>query len=141
MNLIALTITPDFLRMIATVSGKRPCVNTQPSVVEKVLHSQISGFLFQIRPFAIYPHTFRTTLVRLGETICRSPEEWKAWSQNLGHESEMTTFASYGQVPGHRQAEIMQALYNPRPPPLPAEGLIDALETLLQNAKRAPPVR
>ncbi len=85
----------------------------------------------------VNPHTFRKTLVRLGETICRSPEEWKAWSQNLGHGSEMTTFVGYGQVPGHRQAEIMRTLYNPQPRQLPPEGLLDALETLVHNARRS----
>jgi integrase len=34
------------------------------------------------------PHSFRDTLVRLGQRLCRTPEEWKVWSQNLGHESE-----------------------------------------------------
>jgi hypothetical protein len=28
--------------------------------------------------------------VRLGQRLCRTPEESKAWSQNLGHESEAT---------------------------------------------------
>ena len=32
------------------------------------------------------PHSFRDTLASLGEKLCRSPEEFKAWSQNLGHE-------------------------------------------------------
>ena len=27
------------------------------------------------------PHSLRTTLTRLGERLCRNPEEWKAWSQ------------------------------------------------------------
>ncbi|GAB4363816.1 MAG: hypothetical protein Kow0026_28550 [Oricola sp.] len=53
------------------------------------------------------PHTIRKTLVRLGEQRCRTPEEFKAWSQNLGHEQVMTTFRSYGNVPGNRQGEIM----------------------------------
>jgi hypothetical protein len=30
-------------------------------------------------------------LARLGERLCRTPEEWKAWSQNYAHESEATT--------------------------------------------------
>jgi len=29
------------------------------------------------------PHSFRNTLVGLGETICRTPEQFKAWSQNI----------------------------------------------------------
>jgi integrase len=83
------------------------------------------------------PHSYRKTLARLGERLCRSPEEWKAWSQNLGHESEATTFVGYGQVPSHRQAEIMRTLANPR---LAADiaGLdIGALEAFLASAKSA----
>ncbi len=32
------------------------------------------------------PHSIRDTLVRLGQTTCQTPEYFKAWSQNLGHE-------------------------------------------------------
>jgi integrase len=56
------------------------------------------------------PHSFRKTLALLGGQICRSPEEYKAWSQNLGHENVLTTFSSYGDVARHRQAEIIRAL-------------------------------
>jgi integrase len=56
------------------------------------------------------PHSFRKTLALLGGQICKSPEEYKAWSQNLGHENVLTTFSSYGDVAGHRQAEIIRAL-------------------------------
>ena len=58
------------------------------------------------------PHSFRDTLVRLGETKCATPEEFKAWSQNLGHEQVMTTFSSYGEVPRHRQSEVFDKLRN-----------------------------
>ncbi len=56
------------------------------------------------------PHSFRKTLALLGGHICKSPEEYKAWSQNLGHENVLTTFSSYGDVARHRQAEIIRAL-------------------------------
>jgi integrase len=56
------------------------------------------------------PHSFRKTLALLGGQICKSPEEYKAWSQNLGHENVLTTFSSYGDVGGHRQAEIIRSL-------------------------------
>ena len=56
------------------------------------------------------PHSFRKTLTLLGERICRSPEEFKAWSQNFAHESVMTTFSSYWQVSERRQAEIIRSL-------------------------------
>ncbi len=56
------------------------------------------------------PHSFRKTLTLLGERLCRTPEEFKAWSQNMAHESVMTTFSSYGQVSERRQAEIIRSL-------------------------------
>jgi len=62
------------------------------------------------------PHSFRNTLVQLGLKICKSPEEFKAWSQNLGHESPMTAFRSYGEVACQRQGEIIRELATPREP-------------------------
>jgi integrase len=56
------------------------------------------------------PHSFRNTLVRLGQDACRTPEQFKAWSQNLGHEGVLTTFLSYGEVPCDRQGELIRAL-------------------------------
>lgn len=56
------------------------------------------------------PHSFRNTLARLGQSMCRTPEEMKAWSQNLGHEEMMTTFTSYGKLDGYRQSEILNLL-------------------------------
>ena len=80
------------------------------------------------------PHSYRKTLVRLGQRLCRTPEEWKAWSQNMGHESEATTFVGYGEVSSHRQGEIMTALAGPRLTRL--AGLnIDALEAFLASAR------
>ena len=60
------------------------------------------------------PHSFRNTLTILGETICLSPEQFKAWSQNLGHEKALTTFCSYGEVANLRQGEIIRDLATPR---------------------------
>jgi hypothetical protein len=54
------------------------------------------------------PHSLRKTLARLGEQTCRTPEEFKAWSQNLGHEQVLTTFTSYGAVRGDRQGDIIR---------------------------------
>ena len=56
------------------------------------------------------PHSFRKTLASLGEKLCGSPEEFKAWSQNLGHDNVMTTFMSYGAVAAHRQEELIDKL-------------------------------
>ena len=57
-----------------------------------------------------HPHSLRTTLVRLGEEVCQSPEDFKAWSQNLGHEQVLTTFLSYGSVASDRQGEIIRGI-------------------------------
>jgi hypothetical protein len=56
------------------------------------------------------PHSFRNTLVQLAYEWKLDPEAFKAWSQNLGHESILTTFCSYGQIPLARQGEIMRSL-------------------------------
>jgi len=56
------------------------------------------------------PHSFRNTLVQLSQKICKTPEDFKAWSQNLGHEKVLTTFLSYGEVAFQRQGEIMLSL-------------------------------
>lgn len=62
------------------------------------------------------PHSFRNTLVQLGQEVCKSPEQFKAWSQNLGHEKTLTTFLNYGEVAYQRQGEIMRDLAEPQPP-------------------------
>jgi integrase len=59
------------------------------------------------------PHSFRNTLVQLGQDVCKSPEQFKAWSQNLGHEKVLTTFLSYGEVACQRQGEIIRGLATP----------------------------
>jgi integrase/recombinase XerD len=60
------------------------------------------------------PHSFRNTLTTLGEKVCRSPEEFKAWSQNFGHDKALTTFSSYGEVQEERQADIFKEFNKPR---------------------------
>lgn len=57
-----------------------------------------------------YPHLFRHAIAALGQTLCKTPEEFKAWSQNLGHGGVLTTFTSYGTLSTHRQGELMAKL-------------------------------
>lgn len=45
-----------------------------------------------------------------------TPEQFKAWSQNLGHEDVMTTLDSCRTVTRHQQAEIMRELRGPQKP-------------------------
>lgn len=53
------------------------------------------------------PHRVRDTIAELARRHCRTPEDYKAWSQNMGHENVLTTFRSYGSVATGRQIELM----------------------------------
>lgn len=55
------------------------------------------------------PHSFRDMLVRHATTLDLTPEEMKAFSQNLGHSAITTTLTSYGSVPVLRQIELIKA--------------------------------
>jgi integrase len=61
------------------------------------------------------PHSFRNSLVQLDYELKLTAEQFKAWSQNLGHDDCLTTFSSYGTLPPYRQAEIIRGLANPAP--------------------------
>ena len=56
------------------------------------------------------PHAIRKTLVNLAHKMCKSPEELKAWSQNLGHEKVLTTLMNYGNVSPARQQEVLRGM-------------------------------
>ena len=56
------------------------------------------------------PQAVRRTVIRVGEQRCRTVEEFKAWSQNVGHEDTLTSFRNYGEVPIQRQAELIARL-------------------------------
>jgi integrase len=60
------------------------------------------------------PHSFRNTLTLLGEELCHSMAEFKAWSQNLGHADVTTTMNSYGAISAYRQIEIIRKLSKPQ---------------------------
>ena len=62
------------------------------------------------------PHRFRKALAQLGEKLRRTPEQFKAWSQNLGHEEVLTTISSYGEVAAERQRDIIRELMQPTDP-------------------------
>jgi hypothetical protein len=84
-----------------------------------------------------HPHSFRHTLTQLGQRVCRTPEEIKAWSQNLGHSQVMTTMMNYGEVPTHRQAEIIQGLGMTEDAEISLDFVVLQMKQLVrQNAKR-----
>jgi hypothetical protein len=77
--------------------------------------------------------------VQLGERVCTTPEQFKAWSQNLGHENVLTTFTSYGAVAAHRQAALIRgfgaAARGPAEEPL--EARVMRLEAALGGTFRS----
>jgi integrase/recombinase XerD len=83
------------------------------------------------------PHSFRATLAGLGEKLCKSPEEFKAWSQNMGHEGVLTTFTSYGEVSRERQARIITSFSNPEEQGVTAPALEEVLIAALAAARRS----
>jgi integrase len=81
------------------------------------------------------PHSFRHLLVHYGQTLCQTPEEFKAWSQNLGHEQVLTTFLSYGYVEPPRQEEIIRKLGICRQSHSSGQSMQKLVEELLQRVK------
>lgn len=54
------------------------------------------------------PHRVRNSIVEFAYRTSRTPEEFKAFSQNLGHANVATTLLSYGQIPLSRQMELIR---------------------------------
>lgn len=80
------------------------------------------------------PHTIRDMLVRHAMTLDLTPEQMKAWSQNLGHSDVMTTFTSYGNVPTHKQGELIRTTGQSDHNELDDRALMAALQRRLGKA-------
>lgn len=89
--------TPDGCR-------KETCANAQ--IVGKVIGAAFTRA--GLHPFV--PHSIRRTLAMLGNRLCKTMEEHKAWSQNLGHENIATTVSAYMPVGRERQGELIRNL-------------------------------
>lgn len=81
------------------------------------------------------PHAFRHTLGHLMQEVCRTPEEMKAWSQNLGHEHIGTTLSSYGRIDPYRQGAVLAGISLDREKP--NADIIAELQKLINNARPA----
>lgn len=60
-----------------------------------------------LRPFT--PHAFRKTLVKWADTAYPTREGFKAFSQNIGHTSVVTTISAYCPISIERQAELIKS--------------------------------
>jgi len=77
------------------------------------------------------PHSLRKTLVRHTLRLCRSAEEVKAVSQNLGHENVNTTLSSYGELSYERQGEVIRSIGAEAPKSSSVDMLSRQLATLI----------
>ena len=57
---------------------------------------------------AFTPHRFRDMIVSEMYARKLTIAEFKAWSQNLGHEGAMTTLTSYGKLSIEEQGELVR---------------------------------
>ena len=76
------------------------------------------------------PHSVRDTLTQLAYQRQLTPEQLKVWSQNLGHESVLTTLGSYGRVSSERQGEVIAALRDSDPVEAADEDIVTMVKDL-----------
>lgn len=74
------------------------------------------------------PHLFRNTIVQWAEKNC-TPFEFKAISQNIGHEHAMTTYNSYGKLNERDQIEAITNLgkFNTEMTSIPTDKILAEL--------------
>jgi integrase len=89
-----------------TVTGisRHPYANTTP--LNQIIRQAFAAV--QLPQYT--PHSFRSTLAMLGQERCKTMEELKAWSMNLGHESISTTVTAYMPVSRQRRSDLLRNL-------------------------------
>jgi hypothetical protein len=83
------------------------------------------------------PHSVRNTLTQLAYALQLTPEQFKAWSQNMGHDMPLTTLNSYGHVSAERQAEIIGGLSLRPPTATPNDAFADLVAVKVASLMRA----
>lgn len=112
-----------------TVDGLEPAFWANAEPIRKIFRRAFAGASLDY----FKPHSFRDTLVQLGKRQCKTPEEFEAWSKNLGHEHMLTTFRSYGSIDPHRQGELINSIGSERQD----KNKLDQLMELVQGLKLA----
>jgi integrase/recombinase XerD len=113
-----------------SVDGLEPSFWANAEPIRKIFRQAFEGAGLDY----FNPHSFRDTLVQLGKRLCRTPEEFEAWSKNLGHEHMLTTFRSYGSIDPHRQGELIKAIGCDREDENKLDQLMEMLKKKLEPA-------
>lgn len=71
----------------------------------------------------VKPHTIRDTITQFGYSLNLNVEQFKAWSQNMGHDHPLTTIKNYAPMTIERQAEIIGNLGRPQTSPMPNDDM------------------
>lgn len=87
-------------RFAATGIAREPW--SSPSAAAKIYKKAFADAGFP----SFSPHLVRDMIMELANDFCRTPEDFKAWSQNIGHEDVLMSFRSYGSVATGRQMEL-----------------------------------
>jgi integrase/recombinase XerD len=83
------------------------------------------------------PHSLRRTLMRLAYDRNLTHKQLKAWSQNLGHESVLTSVVSYGTLSLDEQAALIGDLVNEHDSP-DSDVLAIARQLMSLQGRRRP---
>lgn len=78
----------------------------------------------------VTPHAAKHCIGNLGMEICRTPEEMKAWSMNMGHEDLAVTLRYYQGLPEERVVEIFEDF--DQSDDVPPGGDLSDMELMLQ---------
>lgn len=79
------------------------------------------------------PHLMRDMLVHHYMAMNLTAAQFKAVSQSLGHSDVLTTFTSYGQLPNHRQSELIRSIAQSQPSSDP--NLVAELEAFVARLR------
>lgn len=84
------------------------------------------------------PHSFRHAASRLALSYCRTPEEIRAVSQNLGHEDVGTTIMTYGKLDQDRVAAVVSGMdFSNRGEDGISDSEAKALESLIRKIRKS----
>jgi integrase/recombinase XerD len=79
------------------------------------------------------PHTFRHMLMQVAYQRKLNAAQLKAWSQNLGHESLLTTLTSYGKISLEEQGRLIASSHQEPQDQLATKGDLADLADLLKK--------